>query len=255
VWSSTITWPGQWRRIRLRAVVVADDPDQPHWVHQRNAQFAQEFGIPYVRDVEQALADYGCQIAVVSPEAERHCDLSIRAVRAGLHVVQDKPMSTRLSECDRLVAAVEQNNVKFMMWNRNFLPALNKARDAIQGGAIGKPYAFHVDFHFAKDAGPPKGSRRAGDPPLGWLDALIAAHVDGSDGGVGREPMGELKVEGIYPLAYLRMLAGAEVRRVFARTASHYLMKPRPLAVDPKSFGAIRRAPLRLCRSQIVVAR
>jgi predicted dehydrogenase len=34
--------------------------------------------------------------------------------------------------------------------------------------------------------------------------------------------MGELKIEGIYPLAYLRMLAGAEVRRVFARTASHF---------------------------------
>ncbi len=35
------------------------------------------------------------------------------------------------------------------------------------------------------------------------------AHVDGSDEGVGRESMGELKIEGIYPLAYLRMLAGA----------------------------------------------
>ena len=207
---------------RCRLAVVADDPDQPHWVHQRNEQFAEEFGIPYVRDVEQAIADYRCQIAVVSCEAERHCDLSIRAAGAGLHVVQDKPMSTRLSECDRLVAAIEQNNVKFLMWNRNFLPSLGDARRAIQEGAVGKPYAFHVDFYFAKDAGPPKGSRAAGDPPLDWLDAQIAAHADGSDGGVGREPMGELKIEGIYPLAYLRMLSGAEVRRVFARTAAHF---------------------------------
>ena len=159
---------------------------------------------------------------MVSSQAERHCDLSDRAAGAGLHVVQDKPMSTRLSECDRLVEAIDRSNVKFMMWNRNFLPALNHARNAIQEGAIGKPYAFHVDFHFAKDAGPPKGSRAAGDPPINWLEAQIAAHADGSDGGVGREPMGELKIEGIYPLAYLRMLAGVEVRRVFARTASHF---------------------------------
>jgi predicted dehydrogenase len=136
--------------------------------------------------------------------------------------VQDKPMSTRLSECDRLVAAVERSNVKFMMWNRNLLPALIEARDAIDGGAIGKPYAFHIDFHFAKDAGPPKGSRAPGYPPLDWAAALIAAHVDGSDGGIGQEPMGELKVEGIYPLAYLRILAGSEVRRVFARTTAHF---------------------------------
>lgn len=207
---------------RCRPAVVADDPDLPEWVHQRNRQFAEEFGVPYVRDVERAFTDYGAEIAVVSSEAERHCDLSVRAARAGLHVVQDKPMSTRLSECDRLVEAVDRSKVKFMMWNRNFLPALNEARRAIREGAVGEPYAFHVDFHFAKDAGPPKGSRTAGAPPLDWLDALIAAHVDGSDGGVGREPMGELKVEGIYPLAYLRMLAGAEVRRVFARTTAHF---------------------------------
>jgi len=207
---------------RLRPALVADDPDQPHWVHERNARFAEEFGIPYVRDVEQALADCACQIAVVSPEAERHCDLSVRAVSAGLHVVQDKPMSTRLSECDRLVEAIEQSNVKFMMWNRNLLPSLGDARRAIQEGAVGRPYAVHIDFHFSKDAGPPKGSRSVGDPPMNWLDAQIAAHADGSDGGIGREPMGALKVEGIYPLAYLRMLAGADVRWVFARTASHF---------------------------------
>jgi predicted dehydrogenase len=38
----------------------------------------------------------------------------------------------------------------------------------------------------------------------------------------GWEPMGELTVEGIYPLGYVRALAGAEVRRVFARTAAHF---------------------------------
>jgi len=207
---------------RMRLAVVADDPSEPDWVHQRNEQFAEEFGIPYIRDVEQALAEHPCEIAVVSSQAERHCDLSVRAADAGLHVIQDKPMSTRLAECDQVVEAVERNNVKFMMWNRNFLPALNKARRALEDGDIGMPYAFHVDFHFAKDAGPPKGSRKPGDPPLDWLEAQIAAHVDGADGGVGREPMGELKIEGVYPLAYLRMLAQEDVRRVFARTASHF---------------------------------
>ncbi len=34
--------------------------------------------------------------------------------------------------------------------------------------------------------------------------------------------MGELQIEGIYPLAYIRMLTGADVRRVFARTARHF---------------------------------
>jgi predicted dehydrogenase len=207
---------------RFELVVVADDPDRPDWTHERNQKFADEFKIPYVRDVEKAIADYRVQVAVVSPEAERHCDLSVRAADAGLHVVQDKPMSNRLAECDRLVAAIESRGVRFLMWNRNFLPAVLHAKEILATGGIGEPYAIHVDFYFSKDSGPPKGSRRPGDPPIDWLAHQITAHADGSDGGVGREPMGELQIEGIYPLAYIRMLMGAEVQRVFARSAAHF---------------------------------
>ncbi len=131
---------------RFVPVVVTDDVDQPNWVHERNEQFAEEYGIPYVRDVEQALDDFDVQVAVVSSQAERHCDLSVRAANRGLHVVQDKPMSTRLSECDRLVEAVERNRVKFLMWNRNFLPALVDARERIASGASGDLYAITSIF-------------------------------------------------------------------------------------------------------------
>jgi len=34
--------------------------------------------------------------------------------------------------------------------------------------------------------------------------------------------MGELEIEGIYPLAYIQMLAGVHVQRVFARTTAHF---------------------------------
>src|SRR5262245_18230885 len=150
--------------------VVADDPDRPDWAYERNQKFADEFKDPYVRNIAKDIADYGVQVAVVSPEAERHCDLSVRPANAGLHLIQDKPMSNSLSECDRVVGAVERNRVRFLMWNRNFLPAVLHAWDILASGAIGSPYAIHVDFYFSKDAGPPRGSRRPGDPPINWLE-------------------------------------------------------------------------------------
>src|SRR5215470_14421853 len=64
---------------RFELAVVADDPDRPDWTHRRNQELADEFKIPYIRDVEKAVRDYGAQVAVVSSEAERHCDLSVRA--------------------------------------------------------------------------------------------------------------------------------------------------------------------------------
>jgi predicted dehydrogenase len=205
---------------RFEIVVVADDPHVPDWAHERNQQLADAFQVPYVRNVERALREFDVQVAIVSPEGERHCDLSIRAAQAGKHVIQDKPLATRREDADRLVEVIEQTGVRFLMWNRNFLPAVLHAREQIRSGAIGRPYAIHADFYFAKDAGPPKGSRVPGYPPIDWLAHQIAAHVDGSDGGLGHEPMGELAIEGIYPLAYFDMLTGAPVERVFAQSMS-----------------------------------
>ena len=207
---------------RFELAVVADDPHVPGWAHARNQQFADAFRIPYVRDMERALRDFDVQVAVISPEAERHCGLSIRAARAGKHVVQDKPLATRRADADAVVAAVEAAGVRFLMWNRNFLPAVLHARDQIAAGAIGQPRAIQADFYFAKDAGPVKGSRLPGYPPIDWEAHLIAAHVDGADGSLGREPMGELACEGIYPLGYIRLLTGADVRRVFARGTAFF---------------------------------
>lgn len=207
---------------RFELAVVADDPDQSDWVHERNEKFAKDHNIPYVRNVAEAIAEHDVQVAVVSSEADRHCDLSVRAANAGLHVIQDKPMSNRLSECDRVVEAIAWNRVKFLMWNRNLLPAVVAAKEALDRGDVGEPYAFHFDFYFAKDAGPPKGSRKENDPPINWLETLKAAHASGADGGVGVEPMGELQIEGCYPLAYLAMLTNKKVVRVFARTAAHF---------------------------------
>src|SRR4051794_4466028 len=130
---------------RFELAVVADDPQVPRWAHERNQQFADAHGIPYVPDVGRALAEFDVQVAVVSPEAERHCDLSVRAALAGKHVVQDKPLSTRREEAERLVEAVGRSGVKFLMWNRNFLPAVLGARVQIAGGAVGRVEAVHVD--------------------------------------------------------------------------------------------------------------
>ncbi len=208
---------------RFDVVAVADDAACPDWVHQRNQLYADQLGIPYHKDPQVAFDTCGADVAVVSSEAERHCDLAMRAAHAGLHIIVDKPLSTTLAECDRLVEAVEKHRVRCLVWNRNYLPALLQVRDVVARGDIGALQAIHCDFYFSKDAGPPKGSRREGDPPINWLERQLEAHADGSDGGVGVLPMGELQIEGIYPLAYMRMLTGGlAVERVFARTATHF---------------------------------
>lgn len=207
---------------RCELVVVADDPQVPGWAHERNQLLADELAVPYVTDVEKALSDYDVDLAVVCSEAYRHCNLSARAAAAGVHVIQDKPLATTRSELHSLQLALQTQPVKFMMWNRNFLPAVLHAQREVASGALGDLQAIHVDFYFAKDAGPPKGVRPQGYPPMNWQAYQIAAHVDGSDGGVGPDPIGELQNEGIYPLGFVLGLTRARIRRVFASSTAHF---------------------------------
>ena len=207
---------------QFELVAVADQLGVPEWVHTRNQNFAERFSIPYLSDITGAIKKYRPDVAVVSSETERHCELAVEAAKAGLHIIVDKPLSNQLNECDRLVNAVRAADVRTLVWNRNFMPALQQTLSAVHAGRIGKIRAIHCDFYFAKDAGPPKGSRSGNDPPINWLKRQIDAHADGSDGAVGIQPMGELEVEGIYPLAYIHALCGAPIKSVFARTASHF---------------------------------
>ena len=208
---------------RFNLSFVTDETSRPKWTHERNQKFADEFEIPYIKDINKALSENQIDAVAISPEAERHCDLAVIAAEAGLHIVIDKPLSTKLTECDRLIDAIERNKVTCLVWNRNYLPSLIQANNKIQSKEIGKLLSLHCDFYFSKDAGPPIGSSKPNDPPINWLDRQLEAHADGSDGGVGQKAMGELEVEGIYPLAYIQMLTGgAKVERVFARTKSHF---------------------------------
>lgn len=211
---------------RFEMVGVADEQTQPPWVHERNQLLANQFQTPYQPFGEEGLASaiaaFQPDVAIISSQAERHCQLAIQAAAAGLHVIVDKPLSTKLGECRRLCAAIDEAGVACLMWNRNFLPAVLQARQLVASGRLGSLRAVHCDFYFAKDAGPPKGVRRPGYPPISWLARQVEAHVDGSDGGVGEAPIGELQVEAIYPLAYLRLISGCPVQSVYARATSHF---------------------------------
>ena len=94
---------------RFQLILVADDLENPSWVHERNLNFASEFNIPYIKNIDQAFNEHQLDAVIVSSEAERHCDLSIKAAYAGLHIISDKPMSNRISECKRLVKAIKRN--------------------------------------------------------------------------------------------------------------------------------------------------
>ena len=192
---------------RFEVVGVADDTSADPWVHERNKNLAHDLEVPYKPDIDVAIRALQPDIAVVSSEATRHASLSVRAAEAGLHVVQDKPMAPTVADCDAIVRAIERANVRFLLWNRNTHPSITDARRIVHTGEIGMPQSVHIDFFFSKDAGVLIDSEQEEEVPTSWLGE------------------GELTVEGIYPLAYIRYILGLDVQRVFARTSAHFFKR------------------------------
>src|SRR5437773_346583 len=76
---------------RCRLIAVADEADVPPEREALNRQLAGELGIPYIADLETALARDDVEIASVCVEHERRARVAIRCAQAGKHLYLDKP--------------------------------------------------------------------------------------------------------------------------------------------------------------------
>jgi predicted dehydrogenase len=76
-----------------------------------------------------------------------HCDYTVRAAAAGVHVLCEKPMAVTSAECERMIAACERGGVKLMIAYRLHFEAANmSAVELVQGGKIGDARFFSSIF-------------------------------------------------------------------------------------------------------------
>jgi predicted dehydrogenase len=76
-----------------------------------------------------------------------HAEYTIRAAKAGVHVLCEKPMAVTVTECQRMIDVCTKHRVKLMIAYRLHFEELNlKAIDFIQKGRIGEPKFFNSSF-------------------------------------------------------------------------------------------------------------
>ena len=78
-----------------------------------------------------------------------HKEYTVRAAKAGKHVLCEKPMAISSAECREMIAACKQNRVKLMIAYRcHYDPTHLETERIIQSGAIGTIQAFEGGFGF-----------------------------------------------------------------------------------------------------------
>jgi predicted dehydrogenase len=76
-----------------------------------------------------------------------HAEYTIRAARAGVHVLCEKPMAVTVDECRSMIAACRRHRVKLMIAYRLHFEEINLAViDLVRRGRIGVPKFFNSSF-------------------------------------------------------------------------------------------------------------
>lgn len=96
---------------------------------------------------QSMLEDSQIDAVSVCSSNQSHAEISIAALRAGKHVLCEKPMATKLKDCEAMVEAAKANR-KFLMigQNQRLTAAHQKARELIASGEIGKVLTFRTTF-------------------------------------------------------------------------------------------------------------
>lgn len=114
---------------------------------------------------EEVVHDPEIDLIVIATANEAHFPQAFAALKAGKHVVLDKPATIRLSQLDTLVSLAEQMERKLTVFqNRRWDGSMLTAKQVLDNGALGT--ISYAEFHFDRFA-PTVKNRWREDPVPG----------------------------------------------------------------------------------------
>src|SRR6202521_2117922 len=145
--------PGWCGGIRAETLSRSSIVDKLHICEIRPERLAE---VKLLTNAASATSDYrdiinNDRISVVyistTPESN-HYPIARDCLRAGKHVLLEKPIALELFEADELIEIARRGNLKFTIgYSQRFNPKLAYARKKITDGTLGKPVSVMVSRH------------------------------------------------------------------------------------------------------------
>ena len=195
---------------RCKLVAISDGGDISPPRHELSQQLARELAIPYVPDLDAALAREDVQVVCLCPEPERREALTIRCAQAGKHLYLDKEIATTVAGVRRVAQAIREAGVFSQTFSLVHTSLGRRAKQALERDAVGPLLSLHAELFFAKgqagtaDLSRPRQERAAAER-FTFMDSKR-----------------ELLCVGWYPLVLFSWLTGRKVRSVYATTSNYF---------------------------------
>jgi predicted dehydrogenase len=149
------------RRNSRLVALVSDDAN-------KRAQVAEIYGVQHTFRYEEfeACLELVDAVYIALPNSQ-HAEYTIRAARAGVHVLVEKPMAVTTRDCQRMIDACEKHRVKLMVAYRLHFEEINlRAIDLVRQGRIGEPKFFNSSFSMTVRQGDIRTKRAMGGGSL-----------------------------------------------------------------------------------------
>jgi predicted dehydrogenase len=133
---------GNARRNSVLAALVSSDS-------AKRKQLSEKYGIAktYSYDEYDDCLRSGIDAVYIALPNHLHCDYAVRAARAGVHVLCEKPLALTEEDCGRMGAAAREAGVKLMTAYRlHFERANLEAAEVARSGRLGEPRLFTSTF-------------------------------------------------------------------------------------------------------------
>jgi len=154
------------------------------------AALAREHGIDHPAGLAEALSDSRVDVVSIAAPPPRRAECVAAALRAGKHVMADKPLAATAAEARDLAELAEtRHRVLVPAHHQRLHASIRSAAAAVRAGRVGLPWNLQADFLIA-----------GGEPA----------------------PGGELENFALYPVDVVGSILGLEVRRVHAITRRYW---------------------------------
>ena len=123
-------------------------------IHREATALAEKYKVSAFESLEEMLsANPDLDVVSVCTPNGLHAEHSIQALKAGKHVLCEKPMAISVKDCSAMIHAAERANKRLFIVKQNrFNPPVVAVKDLIDQGKLGKIYSVQLNCFWNRNA-------------------------------------------------------------------------------------------------------
>jgi UDP-N-acetyl-2-amino-2-deoxyglucuronate dehydrogenase len=139
--------------IGKRHVAVIDSEENAELVaicdidEKKCSQLSKDYGVKYYTDYTEMLSLPGVDIVSIATPHGLHCEMTVAAAKAGKNILVEKPMALTIADCNSMIEAAKENNVKLFVVKQNrFNTPIALTKKALDEKKLGKIFMFQSNI-------------------------------------------------------------------------------------------------------------